>query len=134
MTTYVRLRVAAEAYAIQVTQVREVSGLGEVTPVPGAPPGVLGVRNLRGQLVPVIDLAAVLGISRVGAPGYLLVVQVNGDQAGLAIDAVSGVSELPEQEEEAESGKLSGAVLDGDDLIGVIDVPAVFGAIEGGLR
>lgn len=129
-----RLRVAAEAYAIPVTQVREVSGLGEVTPVPGTPPGVLGIRNLRGQLIPVIDLAAVLGISRVAAPGYLLVIQAQGQQAGLAIDAVSGVSELPDQEEEAESGLLSGAVLDGGDLIGVIDVPAVFGAIEGAWR
>jgi purine-binding chemotaxis protein CheW len=134
LSTYVRLRVAAEAYAIPVTQVRGVSDLGQVTPVPGSPPGVLGVRNLRGQLVPVIDLAVMLGISRVGAPGYLLVAQAQGEQAGLAIDAVSGVTELPDREEDAESGMLSGAVLDGDDLVGVIDVPAVFGAVERGPR
>jgi purine-binding chemotaxis protein CheW len=130
LSTYVRLRVAAEAYAIPVTQVRGVSDLDQVTPVPGSPPGVLGLCNLRGQLVPVIDLAVILGISRVGAPGYLLVAQSHEEQAALAIDAVSGVSELPDQEEEVESGMLSGAVLDGGDLIGVIDVPAVFGAVE----
>jgi purine-binding chemotaxis protein CheW len=132
LSTYVRLRVASEAYAIPVTQVSGVSELGQVTPVPGSPPGVLGVRNLRGHLVPVIDLAVMLGVSRVDAPGYLLVAQAQEEQAGLAIDAVSGVSELPDQAEDAESGMLSGTVLDGDDLVGVIDVPAVFDAVERG--
>ena len=64
MNAYVRFRVAEEAYAVSVLNVLEVASLGEVTPVPGAPVQILGVRNLRGKILPVIDLAALLGTRR----------------------------------------------------------------------
>lgn len=130
MSTYVRLRVAAEAYAMPVGHVREIADLGTVTPVPGLRPEVLGVRNLRGQILPVIDLAMLLRVARTNAPARLLVAEAGGLAAGLAIDEVSGVGEMPEPTDESDSDLLSGAVLDGDDLIGVIDVPGVFAELE----
>jgi chemotaxis signal transduction protein len=130
MSTYVRLRVAAEAYAMPVGHVREIADLGTVTPVPGLRPEVLGVRNLRGQILPVIDLAMLLRVARTNAPARLLVAEAGGLAAGLAIDEVSGVGEMPEPTDESDSDLLSGAVLDGDDLIGVIDVPSVFAELE----
>lgn len=126
MTVYVRLRVAAEAYAIPVGHVLEVASLGEVRAVPRARPEVLGVRSLRGRILPVIDLA-------------LLLVAAAGDrQAGLAIDEVSAVGELPgpgplaEPPESGlltEPGLLTGALLADGDLVGLIDVPAVLAAV-----
>ena len=58
---HVRLRVGGESYAFGVEHVLEVAELGEIAPVPGAPAGVLGVRNLRGQVLPVFELASVFG-------------------------------------------------------------------------
>jgi len=126
----VRLRVGAEAYAVPVEHVLEVTGLGEVAAVPGARPELLGVRNLRGQILPVADLARLLGTGRPAAATRLLVAESAGRRAGFAVDEVSGVGELAEPAEETESGLLAGAVLAGGDLIGVIDMPRVFDALQ----
>ena len=131
MSVYVRLRIGSEAYAMPVQHVREVVGLGEVTAVPGSRPEMLGVRNLRGQILPVIDLALLLGISASAPPGRLLVAEAGGRAAGFAIDAVCDVGELQDPTEEAESGLLIGATLAGGDLIGLIDVPRIFDSLEG---
>ena len=131
MSVYVRLRIGPEAYAMPVQHVREVVSLGEVTVVPGSRPEMLGVRNLRGQILPVIDLALLLGISASAPPARLLVAEAGGRAAGFAIDSVSEVSELPDPAEEAESSVLIGATLAGGDLIGLIDVPRVFDSLEG---
>jgi len=130
VTVYVRLRVASERYAIPVQHVIEVTELGEVTAVPGSLPEMLGVRILRGRVLPVIDLALLLGIARTAPPGRLLVAEAGGISAGFAIDAVSEVSEMEEPTEETESALLTGATLAGGDLIGVIDVSRVLASLE----
>jgi chemotaxis signal transduction protein len=114
-----------------VENVLEVADLGQVRAVPGARPEVLGVRNRRGQILPVVDLALLLGIARTGPPGRLIVAEAGGCQAGFAIDEVSWVGDLPDPAEDTESDMLVGAVLSEGDLIGVIDVPRVFGSLEG---
>ncbi len=131
MPVYVRLRVAAEAYAMPVEHVREVSELGRVEAVPGARPEMLGIRNLRGQILPVVDLARLLGLAAAIPPGRLLVAEAGGRQAGFAIDEVSDVGVLPEAAEQAESDLLVGAALADGELTGVIDVPRVFDALDG---
>ena len=129
MTAYVRFRVAEEAYAVSVLNVLEVANLGDVTPVPGAPIQILGVRNLRGKILPVIDLAALLGTRRSQPAGRLLVAESEGRQAGLAIDEVTEVSELVDLAEETDSALLLGTMLDDGDLIGVLNLPAVMDAL-----
>jgi len=129
VSVYVRLRVAAEAYAIPVENVREITPLGELTAVPGALPEMLGVRNLRGQILPVADLALVLGLTAATAPALLLVAEAGDLQAGLAVDAVTAVSELPGPAEAAGSALLTGSALTGGDLIGFIDMTRVFGLL-----
>jgi purine-binding chemotaxis protein CheW len=129
MTVYVRFRVADEAYAVSVLNVLEVASLGDVTPVPGAPIQILGVRNLRGKILPVIDLAALLGTRRSQPAGRLLVAESEGRQAGLAIDEVTEVSELADLAEETDSALLLGTMLDDGDLIGVLNLPAVMDAL-----
>lgn len=129
---YVRLRVGAESYAVGVEHVLEVAELGEIAPVPGAPEVVLGVRNLRGQVLPVFELASVLGIAREGIAQSLLVIEHDGSRAGFAIDEVADVGVLAAPSEPAESEFLSGATLDNGELVGVVDVPRLFRTLARG--
>lgn len=132
MSVHVRLRVAGECYAMAVENVLEVAELGDLAPVPGAHGSVLGVRNLRGEVLPVFDLAAVFGIPRDAPPLRLLVAEHEGKRAGFAIDEVTDVGELEAPAEETESAFLRGATLDDGVLVGVVDVARVFSALEQG--
>jgi purine-binding chemotaxis protein CheW len=132
VTSYTRLLAGGEAYAIPVGYVMEVAGLGDVTAVPGAPPEILGVRNLRGHLLPVIELARLLGIPEAVAPRQLLVAEADGVQAAFAVDKVTDVGELPDRVEEPGSDFLTGAILHDGDLIGVIDMPRLIGSLRTG--
>ena len=139
MRSYVRLTVATEAYAVPVEHVLEAAELSQVRAVPGARRELLGVSNLRGRILPVIDLAAVLGVragmARVAPPRRLLVTEAGGFQAGFAVDEVSGIGSLGEPTElapDAGPGLLLGATLSEGELIGVVDVPGVFGSLTGG--
>jgi purine-binding chemotaxis protein CheW len=131
VSVHVLLRVGGEAYALPVENVREVAELGAVTALPGAPATVLGVVNVRGKILPVYELAAVLGIERGhGERQVLLVAEHAGRDAGLAVDGVEGVEPLPEATEETDSPLLRGAVLEGDQLIGLLDAAALLDALE----
>jgi purine-binding chemotaxis protein CheW len=129
---HVRLRIGSEVYALPVENVLEIAELGGVSPVPGAGPAVLGVRNLRGQVLPVFDLAAVFGLAGSGEPSRVVVAEEQGRRAGLAIDEVTDVGELPETVTASESSFLSGTALDDGTLVGVIDVRRMFAALERG--
>ena len=140
MTTYTRITAAGEAYAIPVMNVLEIVDLGRPTIVPGARGEILGIRSLHGQILPVIGLAQVLGTAdpaeRKGLPGPgaaapLLVTETSGIRAGFAIDQVIDVGELPDPTEETESEFLVGTMLHDGELIGVIDVAAIFGWLRG---
>jgi chemotaxis signal transduction protein len=114
-----------------VGHVLEVAELGQVRCVPGARPELLGIRNLRGQILPVVDLALLLGVERTAPPRCLLLAEAGGRQAGFAIDEVTGIGELADLGEETESALLLGAALSEGDLVGVIDIPRVFDSIDG---
>jgi purine-binding chemotaxis protein CheW len=134
MSSYVRLTLSAESYAVPVEYVLEAAELGQVRAVPGARPELLGVCNLRGQVLPVVDLAALLGAARAASPRRLLVTEAQGFQVGFAVDEVSGIGGLPEPEEPASDpgpGFLLGAALSEGELIGVVDVPGVFDSLVG---
>ena len=121
-----RVRLGGESYAVAVENVIEVAELGMLSPVPGADSTVLGVRNIRGEVLPVFDLASVLGIRGDSLPQCLLVTEHGGLRAGFAIDEVTDVGELPPVAEETHSKLLSGAALDDSGLIGVLDVEVLF--------
>jgi len=129
MSVHVRVRVGVETYAVPVEHVVEVAELGDVTRVPGTPPAVRGVRNLHGEVVPVFDLASVLGLAA-GAPRRLLVAELDRRRAGFAVDDVVAVDDLPDPTEDTESSLLTGAALVDEDLVGFVDVATLFAAVE----
>jgi chemotaxis signal transduction protein len=128
--TYTRVKVAAETYAVPIGNAVEIATLGDLTAVPGSPREILGVRNLRGQILPVIDLAMLLGLNAAVPPRQLLVAEAGSVKAGFAIDEVSSVGELPDPTEGAESDFLLGTMFHDGELLGVVDVPRIFGSLQ----
>jgi chemotaxis signal transduction protein len=128
---HVRLQVGSETYAMSIENVLEVAELGVLTPVPGAASCVLGVRNFNGQVLPVFDLAQVLGTPRGGRPSRLLVADHGGRLAGLAVDGVTDVSSLTAEFESADSEYLTHAVLENGCLVGVVDIERLFASLAG---
>lgn len=129
---HVRVRIGAESYAVPVGDVLEITDLGEVAPLPGAPAGVLGLRNLHGRVLPVIDVAGLLGLTSDARPQRIVVAEHAGRLAGLAVDRVTDVEALAHTEEEAAGPHLRGAALVDGALVGAIDVASVLDAIEQG--
>ena len=82
--------VGAQTYCVPVSAVREIRGVTPPTPLPDAPPFVRGVINLRGQVMPVIDLSQRLGkgAAEDGPRQVIIVVENQTDVAGLLVDAV----------------------------------------------
>jgi chemotaxis signal transduction protein len=128
---YVRLRIASETYAMPVEHVLGVADIGQISAVPRARPELLGLWNRRGRILPVVDLAQLLGVTRTGPPQRVLIAEARGHQACFAIDDVSEIGELGDPAEETDSDLLAGATLADGDLVGVIDVPRAFASLEG---
>ena len=101
---YLGFHIAGEEYAIGILRVREILEYDTVTRVPTTPPSIRGVINLRGSVVPVIDLAVKLGLpeSVVTKRSCVVVVEIvlEGERTvmGLLADAVSQVIDLPAAE------------------------------------
>jgi purine-binding chemotaxis protein CheW len=128
---HVLVGVAGEQYALPVQDVLEVAEYGTVAPVPGAPSGVLGVRNVRGNVLAVLDVAELFAIERKAPPERIAIVEQDGCRAGLAVDSVIGVEHLPEANEGVESDHLVGAALHEGALVGVLDVRSVLESVRG---
>ncbi len=94
---YMTFKLDREAYALPILKVRELVGLLEVTRIPGAPSWLKGVVNLRGKVVPVVDLRARFGLGEQGraARPVIIVVQVEGAHGpitlGVLVDEVLDV-------------------------------------------
>jgi purine-binding chemotaxis protein CheW len=131
-TVHVRVQVAGEQYALAVGEVAEVVELGHLTPVPGAREPLLGLCNLRGEIISVVDLAAVLRLSSEGRATRMLIATHGGRRAGLAIDEVLDVAPLPECTPEQGLGCISATTVVEGALVGVIDAGALLDAAAQG--
>lgn len=87
---YLTLRLADEAYGLEILKVREIIGWTDVTPVPTTPRFVKGVINLRGKVIPVMDLRLKFGMpEKAPTPETcIIVVQVGGAEIGVVVDRV----------------------------------------------
>ncbi len=89
-------RLGSEEYAVDIATVQEIVRMTAVTRVPRAPSFVEGVVNLRGKIVPVIDLRKRFGMATVEATKAtrIIIVEVGGKTVGLIVDAVREVLRL----------------------------------------
>lgn len=84
---YLLLQAAGRAFGVPLPDVLEVVTPRECTRLPGAPVEVLGLVNLRGRVVTVVDLATAIGLlARPEAPGRVVVVEHRGKRVGLSVD------------------------------------------------
>jgi purine-binding chemotaxis protein CheW len=89
----ISFRAAGQEFCIEVMSVREVRGWTPATPLPNAPAYVCGVVNLRGAVLPVVDLAARIGLAPAEPTGrHVIIVAWIGEQlVGLLVDAVCDI-------------------------------------------
>ncbi|NYE28847.1 purine-binding chemotaxis protein CheW [Rhodanobacter sp. K2T2] len=95
-TQYLTVNLAEEEYGIDILAVREIRGWTPVTRIPQAPQYVLGVLNLRGAIVPVLDLRLRFGLSReaYNATTVTVIITVASRLFGIVVDAVSDVLDI----------------------------------------
>ncbi len=86
-----------EEYGIEILKVQEIKGFSKITPIPNAPPFVRGVMNLRGTVVPIIDLRARFSMTEKDYDQFtcIIVVNVGTRVVGLVVDTVSDVLNIP---------------------------------------
>ena len=141
---YLTFRLEDEAFAIDVSHVREVLDMTAITKVPRAPDFMRGVINVRGSVVPVIDLRTKFGLSRTEATvnTRIIIMEIAlGGKAtilGAIADSVHDVLEIePEQIEESpslgdrwRSDFIKGIGKRADDFIIILDIDRVFSTDE----
>ncbi len=86
---------AQERYAVETRYAREVYPLKDLTPVPGTPPFVLGIVNVRGHILSVLDLKKFFDLPEPGLTDLHRIIIVRGHELGLLADAIVGVRSLP---------------------------------------
>jgi purine-binding chemotaxis protein CheW len=101
---YLTFRLGKEQYGLEILKVREIMGWINITPVPKAPPAVRGVLNLRGKIIPVIDLRRKFEMDSVETTDRTCIivvdVQVRSQSAdvGIIVDNVSEVLNINSQD------------------------------------
>jgi purine-binding chemotaxis protein CheW len=94
---YLTFQLGKEEFAIHVLRVREIMGVQDITAVPQTPPYVKGVLNLRGKVIPIVDLRMKFGMPELEYTPRtcIIVVEIDGDGGavltGVIVDAVSEV-------------------------------------------
>jgi purine-binding chemotaxis protein CheW len=122
-------------FGIGAGQVQEVVRIGDLTPVHHAPAYVVGIRNLRGRIVTVVDLAVRLGLGSVaaGPDNRILIVESHGEPVGVLVDAVADTIAVdaadvvppPSNVNGVQSQNLAGVTRGGDRLVALLALDVV---------
>ena len=128
----VTFRLKDETYGINVMQVQEVLRVSEIAPVPGAPGYVLGIINLRGNVVTVIDTRTRFGLPTTERDDSSRIVIIESEQqvVGILVDSVAEVVELRQSEidlapsigSDESSRYIQGVASRDEDLLIVVDL------------
>ncbi|MGD6805599.1 MAG: chemotaxis protein CheW, partial [Candidatus Bathyarchaeia archaeon] len=125
-------------YGVPVEQVREVRDMQTVTPVPGSPPFVEGVTNLRGQIITVMDLRKRLGLPVKDASGEkIIIIDLGKTAMGVVVDSVTEVSTIREPDIEKNSEvtatldeSIMGVGKQGNRLTIILDIARTIGKVH----
>lgn len=130
-----------EEYAIDILRVQEIKGYSAITPLPNMSPDLRGVMNLRGTIVPVIDLRLRLGMSAAEYTKFtaIVLVTLGARMHGMIVDRVSDVLHLapgavepaPDLGPSCDTSFITGMAKAGERLITLLNVERVVGGDRG---
>lgn len=132
---FVTLIAGGQSFCIEITQIREIRRWAPVTLLPHAAEHVLGVINLRGAVIPIVDLAVKLGFSKIEPTerNVIIIVAIKDKVVGLLVESVSeilGVAteeirELPRGQEDATTHAIAGIIPIEDEMTKIISLSAL---------
>ena len=137
----ITFRLDGEEFGLPVEMVREVTRVGDITRVPQAPAHIRGVTNLRGRILPVVEIRTRLGLTPLvpRSTARIVVAEVRGRVLGLLVDSVAQVQKVPAERvvaapDEVRSGHtdyITGVVQLFDRLIILLDLARALDAPGG---
>ena len=140
---FLTFALGTEEYGVEILKIQEIKGYAAVTPLPNAPTYVKGVLNLRGTIVPIVDLRKKFSLPEVDYTQFtvIVVVQVQGKTLGFVVDAVSDVLTVtsdaiqptPDLHGQLDTSLLTGLAATGESgekLVILLDIDKVLGAAE----
>jgi purine-binding chemotaxis protein CheW len=120
---YLTFKLGNEEYALEILKVREIMGLMEITAVPRTPDFVRGIINLRGKVIPVVDLRVKFGMNQIEDSEQTCVIVVdvtkenNSVEMGILVDSVSEVLDIAN--EDIENAPSFGSTVDTTFILGM---------------
>ena len=147
MTTHdneiLSFRLAKEEYAISILKVQEIRGYEEPTLLPSAPACIKGIMNLRGSIVPIVDMRILFNL---GEPSYdqftvVIVLSIRNHVIGMVVDSVSDVVTLtdeqirpaPDMGSSADGDYITGLGTVGERMLIMLDIDRLMSSDELGL-
>ena len=135
---FVSFAIGNDQYGVDIMAVREIKAYSNITHLPKQPDYVRGVINLRGAVIPIVDLRCRFdqGLTEASPLHVIVIVQVGNRQVGLLADRVldivsfepSQVQPVPQIEDSSPAHFLSGVVTTEDSMMALIDLPALVSA------
>jgi purine-binding chemotaxis protein CheW len=140
---FLTFRLGAEEYGIDILRVQEIRSYEAPTRIANAPSFIKGVVNLRGVIVPVVDLRIKLNCEKVEYNGFtvVIVLNVHGRVVGAVVDSVSDVLELsqdlikpaPEMHTTVDTSFITGIASVGERMLILMDIEALMSSADMGL-
>lgn len=137
---YLTFTLGEEEYGLEILKVQEIKGYSPITPIPNTPPYIKGVMNLRGTVIPVVDLRSKLSMAAAEYNQFtvIIVVTVGAKVMGLIVDAVSDVLNIPKEDIQAtpdfgaqvDTRFINGMAKAGEKLVVLLDIEKVLGGEE----
>jgi purine-binding chemotaxis protein CheW len=137
---FLTFALGTEEYGVEILKIQEIKGFSSVTPLPNAPAYVKGVLNLRGTIVPIVDLRKKFHLPEVELTQFtvIVVVQVLGKTLGFVVDAVSDVLTVtgdaiqptPDLHGQVDTSFLNGLAQTGEKLVILLDIDKVLTTAE----
>lgn len=140
-TQFISFAIGDDQYGVDIMAVREIKGWSDITHLPKQPEYVRGVLNLRGAIVPIVDLRCRFGqgLTETTPLHIVIIVQIGGRQVGLIGDRVldivsvdaAQIQPVPRTSQGATTDFLSGLVTHDNVMIALIDLPHLLSAQAG---